>query len=323
MTIFRPSGINEWMECTAPLKFISDRIVHPTAAEGTRIHEYAESILNGEIPNIDLNSEQKLIAKNYIEFVNEYKKYNTTFKVEAPVEVLVVENLICRGTADFVCTHTYDIDDRVLTVIDLKTGRNKCSELQIKTYLAGLAQSKEYWTEIDRAVGIYFYGRTNEYTEYNYTLDELEDHLGMIEDIMIEYSKGIIRHKAGNHCTFCHLNTKCSVLKEHIEKIDLYKAPINLLAYEAQYIEMKNYNNTTNQILDAIKIKLIENKDELMVVKHREQNRNVVGDEAVEGMKELIKGGNLEILEELKPSVATCKKYKLPMEKSKTDMIIM
>ena len=321
MNIFRCSGINEWLSCTAWMKFTSDREVHPTASEGTRIHAYAESVLNGELPKIDLNPEHKEIAKRYIEFVNDYKKYCIDFQVEAPVTVMKVGDLICKGTADFVCRHQMDMDDQVLTVIDLKTGRNKCSELQIKTYLAGMYQ--HYGDDIDRAEGIYYYGRTGEYQVLKYSKDDLDEHLTMIEDAMIEYGKGIVKHQAGDQCTYCHMNDKCMVLDQHLEKIKLYEAPIDLLEKENKYIEMKSYNSTTKIILDELRKQLLENKDALLSVKYRGQKKNVVGKEAIEAMVKLIKEGNHEILEELKPSVATCKKYELPMEQSTTDMLVV
>jgi len=108
------------------------------AAKGTAIHELAERILTGQPISDDAPADLVEVAQKYAHVVTEQTKGAKKHFVELDVtEALKTIHPWLGGTADYVA-----VGGGVLTVVDLKTGRNEVDpewNPQLLTYALGAA----------------------------------------------------------------------------------------------------------------------------------------------------------------------------------------
>lgn len=106
---------------------------NPAAERGTDIHEMAENLWNGiEVYTEDTEGLQW--AKDYLEYIR-------GIKGDALLEINLTESLktvhhLLGGTGDAII---YNLEDELLHIVDLKTGRGvvKTDSIQLKTYALG------------------------------------------------------------------------------------------------------------------------------------------------------------------------------------------
>ena len=314
---FRPSGSGTWSHCTAQLLFKDLSEQHPLAAKGNRIHTFCEEILKGRIPSVTLDYESKEQAKKYIKFVNTVRQESLLHQVEDRIVIAEVGNTICRGLVDFYAIYKAG-EDVVMHAIDLKTGRLKASEDQIKTYIAGLYlkyRDTEY--AFDKAIGTYFYCQTGEETSFNYSIDDLEVHLDWMTSVMGEFNEGKVTQKAGKHCEFCHMNDRCATLDTYlteVEELRQFSMPEDILTLEESFLRVKEYGDICDKVKTKLREKILENREALVRIEAKEVKRGIVGAEAVEALTQRIKDGEIDLLDKMgKPSVATCRELELPI----------
>lgn len=110
---FPPSGASAWMSCPA---WESSDATHPSAAEGTRLHNVAERMLSGE--SVDQRDVE--ILKSYANYVGQLKMRAKKWFVEAKLTMKATGEF---GTADFVAlVEEYGL--KWVHVVDLKTGNS-------------------------------------------------------------------------------------------------------------------------------------------------------------------------------------------------------
>lgn len=132
-----PSDYRRWSTCAGAITLeqkLRDKGIlppdesSPAAAEGTRLHDIAERILNGE----ELDCPEEIEA--YVEYCQNLRSQGGIYKVEAKVPLFYSKEE--TGTVDFAV-----IRNDELYVVDLKTGRLPVKaegNLQLLIYAMGL-----------------------------------------------------------------------------------------------------------------------------------------------------------------------------------------
>ena len=106
---------------------------NPAAERGTDIHEMAENLWNGiEVTTEDTEGLQW--AKDYLEYIRGIKG-DSLLEINLTEPLKTVHPLL-GGTGDAII---YNLEDELLHIVDLKTGRGvvKTDSIQLKTYALG------------------------------------------------------------------------------------------------------------------------------------------------------------------------------------------
>ncbi len=116
---YGPSGYNGWSNCS---DFTSDSTPSIYSEAGTLAHEVAAAILEGEkTPNVGIDVLRAM--QDYADWVQGQRSDTTELHVELSMDIsFMTGEQGAKGTADCVLV---DWDNRVITVIDLKTGHRR------------------------------------------------------------------------------------------------------------------------------------------------------------------------------------------------------
>lgn len=227
------SGASRWLNCP-PSARLEDELPDTTsefAREGTIAHEVCETLLRKQLgliakatANKTINALKKdaLFSNEMIDYADDYIGYIIEKMKSDDAAVLVEEQLDFSkyvpegfGTGDCII-----IQDGTLTIIDFKYGKGVSvsaeNNVQMKLYALGAIEMFGFIYEFDKVEMCIYQPRIGNISEFSETVEELmkwgNDTVIPTAELAYE-GKGDF--KAGNHCKFCKLRSKCKALADY------------------------------------------------------------------------------------------------------------
>ena len=257
------SSAFRWLACPGSVR-MSDGVADsgeqsPYAAEGTKAHEYAESVVTGGDPIKDIPEEMSEYVQIYTKLVQEFQKICDWHEVEHQFDLGPLNPPVdAYGTADFV---GYTSKDHALIVADLKYGTGVVVEVegnsQLMYYALGALLSFQQVqldagdppVRIDKVrlviVQPRAYHPDGHVREAVINIEDLMEFSITLIDAMHETQKPDAELIAGKHCRWCRAAAICPALlafNQDIAQTEFAELPADedILALAANPVSMSN-----------------------------------------------------------------------------------
>lgn len=242
-SLLGPSAAHRWMLCPGSVelqKRVPEEEESPFAAEGTLAHKMAEELLNETPPTWDYDPEMLHHVRMYTEEVIS-SAGDFDIEVEAKVELSDIDERLF-GTVD---AYSYDYDNGILSVLDLKYGKGVEVDVEDNPQLLYYALCA--WSECPYANEVVLTIvqpriEQRQIKSISYTKEQLMNFAVLLRDAVNEVDNNPTKYVAGaKQCKWCNASAICPAQSKSfaaITSVDAREPTITPPAVEEMTLEM-------------------------------------------------------------------------------------